>query len=238
MIYSVQAAQAAFPELSKQFVVIGHSQGGVAAWAAAQRQAIKPVEGCLGAVAVSPATTILDLPDPFSSLLGAAILTGVGSVFPEFDPRDVLTADGAQRMDLVTAAGGCSATSFSLLVGVDLLKVHWKENAYIKTYQSMSANGGKKMDGPLLVLHGERDNILSVQMTINAVNKTAELFPDSQLDLILLPGISDVPALTSSQRLWMDWIGDGFAHKAVERGCKRSALVHARPAASYQPELN
>jgi hypothetical protein len=37
VIYSVQAARAAFPELSKQFVVMGHSQGGGAAWTAAQR---------------------------------------------------------------------------------------------------------------------------------------------------------------------------------------------------------
>lgn len=38
LVYSAQAAQAAFHELSKQFVVVGHSLGGGAAWAVAQRQ--------------------------------------------------------------------------------------------------------------------------------------------------------------------------------------------------------
>lgn len=41
IFYGVKAAQQAFPELSQNFVVIGHSQGGGAAWAVAQRQAEK-----------------------------------------------------------------------------------------------------------------------------------------------------------------------------------------------------
>jgi pimeloyl-ACP methyl ester carboxylesterase len=59
LFYGVEAAQAAFPQLlSKEFVVVGHSLGGGAAWAAAERQAQKPVNGYLGAVAGSPATNI------------------------------------------------------------------------------------------------------------------------------------------------------------------------------------
>ena len=43
IFYSVQAAQAAFKELSQQFVLFGHSQGGGIVWAAAARQAAHPV---------------------------------------------------------------------------------------------------------------------------------------------------------------------------------------------------
>ena len=53
-VQAAQAAQAAFPKLSKNFVVFGHSQGGVAAWGAAQRQAVIPVQGYLGSIAASP----------------------------------------------------------------------------------------------------------------------------------------------------------------------------------------
>lgn len=42
---SIQAAQAAFPALSKRFVLMGHSQGGGAAWAAAQCQACLQIVG-------------------------------------------------------------------------------------------------------------------------------------------------------------------------------------------------
>ncbi|KAL8709555.1 MAG: hypothetical protein Q9225_007428, partial [Loekoesia sp. 1 TL-2023] len=48
VFYAVQAAQTAFKSLTKRFVVVGHSLGGGVAWAAAQRQAVRPVEGYLG----------------------------------------------------------------------------------------------------------------------------------------------------------------------------------------------
>ena len=58
LIYAVQAAQTAFPGLSKRFVTMGHSQGGGAAWAVAQRQTTEPVEGYLGTIAGSPVTSV------------------------------------------------------------------------------------------------------------------------------------------------------------------------------------
>ncbi|KAL8881370.1 MAG: hypothetical protein Q9192_007811, partial [Flavoplaca navasiana] len=61
IVFGVQAAQQAVLKLSPNFAVLGHSQGGGAAWAVAQRQAQKPVKGYLRAVAVSPITNILEL---------------------------------------------------------------------------------------------------------------------------------------------------------------------------------
>ena len=86
VVFSVLAAQMAFPELSKQFVVVGHSQGGGAAWAVAQRQAVRPIKGYLGGVAISPTTSIFDLSEPFGSVLATAMLPGIASVYPDFDP--------------------------------------------------------------------------------------------------------------------------------------------------------
>lgn len=59
LAYAIQAAQTAFPKLSRQFVVMGQSQGGGVAWSSAQRQVQTPVPGYLGTVAVSPFTDIL-----------------------------------------------------------------------------------------------------------------------------------------------------------------------------------
>ncbi|KAL9628355.1 MAG: hypothetical protein Q9204_005941 [Flavoplaca sp. TL-2023a] len=69
IVFGVQAAQQAFLKLSPNFVVLGHSQGGGAAWAVVQRQAQKPVKGYLGAVAVSPITNILELPSSSHDLV-------------------------------------------------------------------------------------------------------------------------------------------------------------------------
>ena len=61
LIYSKAAARAAFPELSKKFLLIGHSQGGGAVWVAAQKLADEPVEGHLGTVAGQAFETYLKI---------------------------------------------------------------------------------------------------------------------------------------------------------------------------------
>jgi pimeloyl-ACP methyl ester carboxylesterase len=236
VIYGVQAAQSAFPELSQKFVVVGHSQGGGAAWAAAQRQALDPVEGYLGAVAVAPVTKVLAEPDP--SLLVGAMLPGIAALFPNFQPKDILTPEGAERLDLIAQIGGCVATGFTLLTGVQLLKSDWSDNPFVQEYQRLTVNGGKKIEGPLLVIHGEADSSLSVEGSTKAVKETLELFPSSQLDFVRLPGISHVPALTASQRLWMDWIGDRFAGLKADPKHNGTKLASTRSISSYQPELN
>ncbi len=238
VFYLTQAAQTAFPELSKQFVVIGHSQGGGVAWACAQRQAIEPVHGYLGAVAVSPLTRALEQPEPIRSLVGVSMIPAVTATYPEFQPEEILTAEGKQRLDLLRQIDGCIASSVSLLVGAQLLKSDWTENPFVQKFQQMVINGGKKIEGPLLVIHGEMDVQLSVDVTTNAVNKTMELFPSSQLEYVRLPGVSHVPALNAAQRLWMDWIADRFANVATKPYCKDFELISTRPTTSYQPELN
>ncbi|KAL8751124.1 MAG: hypothetical protein Q9199_006634 [Rusavskia elegans] len=124
LFYSVQAAQAAFPQLSKQSVIMGHSQGGGAAWAAAQRQAVHPVPGYLGAVAGSPVTDLFKLPPrgPLFSILTTFVLYALQSLYPEFDYRDVLTEQAAKRWELYLQLKAGDGVAFSLLLGIDLLK--------------------------------------------------------------------------------------------------------------------
>lgn len=236
LLYSVLAAQKAFPELSNQFVVLGHSQGGGACWAFAQLNAVQPIDGYLGSIAVAPITTISEQNDPFRAMLTVATFRVLQSIFPEFKPEDILTADGAQRVDLMQRIGGNTASGMSLLMGVELLKPDWTQNAFVKKFESLVSNGGKNIEGPLLVIHGEADPLLSSAATIAAVDKTAELFPSAQIQHISLPGVTHVPALFASQRIWMDWIADRFAGKKVDRHLQRSVVSSARPV--VQSELN
>lgn len=94
--YAVQAAQMAFPEVSKWFVVMGNPQGG----GAAQRQALEPVDGYLGALSISPVTQVLDLSEngnPFIPILGLFVIPGISGVFSAFDPLDILNPVSAER---------------------------------------------------------------------------------------------------------------------------------------------
>ncbi|MCJ1240567.1 hypothetical protein MMC14_008571 [Varicellaria rhodocarpa] len=244
VLYSVQAAQAAFPELSKHFIVIGQSQGGGAAWSAAQRQVIEPVDGYLGAIAVSPVTKILDEGHPILSTLGIGILPSLSSLFPAFKPSDILTPDGVKRFDTISRMGGGIASGLTLIMGgdnndVQLLKPTWTENPHVQEFQSLTANdGSKSIAGPLLVIHGESDLSLSVDATTAAVERTMNRFPESQIEYVRLPGVSHSAALTASQPLWMDWIAERFAGLTV-MGKKADGVVRpGRPVESYQEELN
>ncbi|KAL8886214.1 MAG: hypothetical protein Q9215_006050 [Flavoplaca cf. flavocitrina] len=97
IVFGVQAAQQAFLKLSSNFVVLGHSQGGGAAWAVAQRQAQNPVKGYLGAVAASPITNILELPTSSHNLapvLSIFATPTMQQLFPDFDHKDFFTDKG------------------------------------------------------------------------------------------------------------------------------------------------
>lgn len=236
VVYSVEAAQTAFPELSKEFVVIGHSQGGGAAWATAQRQVTQPVPGYLGAVAISPVSNILEEPNLILPMIVAALYPGLALAFPEFTLNDTFTPDGEK----IVEAAPQNEASFNKLIFLlwegKILQPNWRQNSFLRGYHSLVSNGGKKIGGPLLVIHGESDPSLSSQVTTDAVKKTAERFPSSQLEYVLLPYVEHGPALAASQRLWMDWIADRFAGREVKPFCQRSMLPHARPGLSYQVE--
>ncbi|KAK8910762.1 hypothetical protein ACHAO1_006304 [Botrytis cinerea] len=244
VVYSVQAARQAFPQLSQSFVVVGHSQGGGAAWATAEKNALSPITGYLGAVAVSPATNVLENPDPIVTILGAAMAPGTASAFPDFRFEDIFTPEGLQTMQTLLRIEGCSAVGNNLLIRPaltgNLLQPNWKANPWVKKYNLITKSGGRRILGPLLVVHGEDDPLLKFELTVNAVNATVSLYPSSQLEFLRLPNTSHVPALTGSQRVWMDWIADRFSGLEVESFNENSTstAVLARPASAYAPELN
>ena len=238
IVHSVTAARAAFPELSQDFVVIGHSQGGGAACSAAQRAALTLIPGYLGAVAVSPYTNLLELELGLCKTLTAAISSGVASAFPEFNPQDLLTAEGQKRLDIIYQTSAATHSMLALLVGADLLKPNWRENVHLQQYVALTSNGGKAIKGRLLITHGTLDPLLSVGVVENAIKRTVDLFPSSQIEYASLFNVTHLSALQASQRLRMDWIGDRFARREVQSGCRSYELPCARPDASRQMDPN
>lgn len=204
VIHSVTAARAAFPELSKRFVVIGHSQGEGAAWAVAQKAAANPIPSYLGAIAISPYTNFLIEESAFSPRIGAAMCRGIASSFPDFDPREILTPEGEKRVSLMFQLDAGTAAAIALFHDADLVKPGWKENHHIRNHGSMTSSGGKPIRGPLLVIHGEADPMNSAAAVQIAIENTANLFPSAQIKSVWLPDVKHAPALGASQHLWMD----------------------------------
>ena len=237
VVHSVTAAQAAFPELSKSFVVIGHSQGGGAAWAIAQKAALTSIPGYLGAISVSPYTNILELYNKFIDFIPAFFCPGLTAMFPDFKPEDMLTAEGRKRLDMVHGNSLGTASAFTFLSGAEVIKPDWRENKHMQQYLALTSNGGKPIQGPLLIIHGSSDPILDPPVIDQAVKKTAELFPSWQIEYVKLPDVTHVSALPASQRLWIDWSADRFAGRPVEPIFRSYEFSCARPATLQQPDV-
>ena len=241
IIYSVGAAQQAFAELSKSFVVIGQSQGGGAAWACSQRQAIKPVDGYRGAVAVSPPTKVLDESGEFGPLLGIGICPTVAATDPNFEMATVLSQAGLQYWDTVGKIGADMATAAALYLGtvqtgVELLKPHWKNNEHLQRFQERTHNGGKAIGGPLLVIHGESDTRVAGTVVSKAVEETVRLHPSSQLTYLTLPEVTHAPALPAAQRIWIQWIASRFDQASLNFDFKHAKIIPTRAPSHYHKD--
>ncbi|KAL8700248.1 MAG: hypothetical protein Q9201_005545 [Fulgogasparrea decipioides] len=238
VFYAAQAAQEAFPRLTSEFVVMGHSQGGGAAWGAAQRQAIRPVKGYLGSIAISPVTNALELPQTYNPLidcLGAFMTPGMQTLFPEFQPKSLFTDIGWERWQTYTKMRAGMPVGIALLVGMQLMKQDWRNDSYVKEYVKLTANGGAKIEGPLYVIQGEDDPNMAFSTTTSAVHRLSRGYPDSQLEYLTLPGIDHVPAMFASQRNWLDWIAKRFAGVPVKAGFQRSQVPPTpQPMSAYQ----
>ena len=241
LFFSVQAAQSAFTTLSKRFVIVGHSQGGGAAWGAAQRQASRPVEGYLGAIAGSPVTNVPDLvrlSGISHGAFGMLIANGLLDIFPTFKMSNFLTAAGIRLFSLVSEIQGCDSVVLESFGDPGLYQPAWYESLDAKKFSNLTRNGGQPIGGPMLVLQGEADLAVLPQVTNQAVNSTCAYYPKSQLQYLTYPGVTHAPVMSASQVTWLDWIADRFAGKAIPYGCNTSRVPSARKYSEYQVEQN
>lgn len=242
LFYAVQAARSAFPSFSKRFVVMGHSQGGGAAWAAAVRQAQKPVKGYLGAIVGSPVTSLIGLIETggVSANAGAAafIARTLTNRYSGFKLSDVLTPAGIGRLNLMAEIQGCFSTAAELFADEDLVYLNWTKNARVREYDSRTNPAERRFAGPMLVLQGEGDHAVPVSVTTRYVDKTCTAYPESQLEYKRFEGVTHVPVMFASQRMWLDFIEARFRGDAMKRGCERNTYTSARPYKYYQKQQN
>lgn len=255
LFYAVQAAQVAFVEkLSKEFVVMGHSQGGNAAWAAAVRQHQNPVDGYLGAVAGSPVTNLTGL----FSTLGQAVppqlpmlaAQAVQAFNPEFNLSSMLTSQGLARFDLAKTVSMCNSAVGELLADFPasdngaLLRQNWSTLPDIVHYlDATNGPGNLPTSGPMLVLQGTSDPAVPYQFTDIAVAETCAINGDQGIQYARFEGVSHVPVLFAGRRIWLDWLAQRFGSVGGQEGISTNACVTTNytsapwPVENYQKEL-
>jgi len=237
--YSIPAAQKAFPELSKRFVVIGSSEGGLAAWGFAEKLVSEPMDGHLGTIALSPVTRVLNLPAT-GAIVPLLILMMAPSLianFPDFKPEQIFTPEGQQSLDTYVALKGCNTVLYNIQ-SANILKHGWQNNTSVQNYQKIAAVGGKRISGPMLVIQGGVDPIVYPQSVTDAVNETVKADPSAKIEYHLLPNVSHAPAMYAGLQIYLDWVAARFSGQLVKPGFSRFDPQPVRPAAAQQLEAN
>jgi alpha-beta hydrolase superfamily lysophospholipase len=225
VVNSVPAAHAAVPDLSQKWLVVGHSQGGLASLGVAELEGEIKDPNFLGTVALAGAS---DLQDSINAVLKAKLpvlngliafwVYGVKTVYPELDLKDVLTNKVLTIYD-TAVEDGCSAASgaFTALPTDEILQPGWNDNRYIRQFLVRDRPGAQSTYGPLLLVGGGDDPLFTESAGLKIFQRLCAA--GGQIQHKVYPGLSHDPVVYGSFRDQMDWIAARFAGSPAPSDC-------------------
>jgi len=163
VIYSVPAARAAVAELGRKWVVIGHSQGGAAAWSVAEIEATLHDADYLGAVSVAGAgdikaiLTAMGDPGSAAAYYMDYMAYAIHVLSPSFQPSDMLVGEALKRYPSVTRKGCWNYAYASFLDASPgpVVKPGWDRTPGAERFFKTDELGVAPIARPLLVIAGE-----------------------------------------------------------------------------------
>ena len=233
VIYSIPAAHAAVPSLARRWVVIGHSQGGLAAWSVAEMQATLRDPNYLGTISVAPAadlkSIITNMGEPHSSavyyLPYMAYAMHVRT--PSFKPSDMLTGEALKRYADVTTQG-CWNYAYAAFVKAPagpVLKQGWDRLPAATRLFEEATLGQAPTAGPMFVIAGEADESVPFA-PLRAVAERA-CRNGSALTFRSYPGLDHDPTMDKSTPDQLAWVRDRLAGKPTLGNC--ASLAKSSP---------
>jgi pimeloyl-ACP methyl ester carboxylesterase len=225
VIYSVAAARTAVPALGRKWVVIGHSQGGLAAWSVAEMQASLHDSDYLGAVSVAGAADLkavlsrMGEPGSDAAFYLTYMAYAIHVQSPGFKPEDMLTGVALERYADVTTKGCWSYAYASFLNAPpgSVVKTGWEKSAAAEQFFKTNELGSAPIGGPMLVIAGEADQTVPLA----SLRATAQRACANGVALTFrsYPGLDHDPTMDHSTPDQLAWVRDRFAGKASTSNC-------------------
>jgi len=225
VINSVPAARAAVPHLSKKWLVVGHSQGGLSSLGVAQLEAEIKDPNFLGAVSLAGAS---DLEDGINAVEQAKLpvlnglvafwIYGVKTLYPDLNLNDILT-NKAFAIYNESVDDGCSAASgfFAALPTDQMLLPGWEHNKYIQQFLARNQPGKRPTYGPLFLVGGGDDILFTESAGRKIFQRLCSGGGRNQRNVY--PGLGHDPLVYGSLRDQLDWIAARFAGKPAPSNC-------------------
>ena len=222
VIYSVEGARAAVPGLSSRWVSVGIGEGANAAIAVAELEAGLQDTNYLGSVAIPGLDDPADryaLSQPASPYDRPLLLAyGIKTVFPDFDPKQVLTEKGlAAYPELQQSCGEVAGDSKPR--ASEMVKANWVSNRFVTEYFERNVLGQKAAKAPILVIAGELDSTIPLRTTNELVARMCK-----QGDQVRFEEYSQSDAahvFGDSVRNQISWIEARFAAQPAKSTCTK-----------------
>lgn len=230
VLNAIPAARSAVPELARDWVAIGHSQGGTAVLHVTELERRLGDKNFLGAISLAPPTDLTAMwhaptpaGDPASGYL-AIIASGIRAADPTFNYEDMLTPLGMAKLGVIRGeACLLAATStYGKVRATSILQPGWADSLAVKRFSEANRPDIKAGNASVLVLQGLADSVISPAMTERSVDRMCR--QGAVIDYRTYPGMDHEPLIDASFRDQIDWLRDRFAHRPAH-GCGAPAAL-------------
>lgn len=240
-VFSLVAARKQLGDiLSKEYVVIGQSEGGMVAWRTNERLAMEGQDALfeagtfLGSVAIAPSMQPFDLIEDFFESQNIAdsagivlfLLQSLSGLYPDqIRLEDWFTPVALSRAKLSREA--CVYGAYYLFTGLNITETYtntsWTRHpAALDWRKTYMREGIHPLSAPLMIVQGGADFLVFPNSTEKAYNQTCDNFPASSVILSEYSGADHDVVTTAAQRDYMAWVADRFDGVSAPVGCSRS----------------
>jgi pimeloyl-ACP methyl ester carboxylesterase len=221
VINSIPAARAAVPQLGRKWVALGTSEGSMAVAALAELENEVRDANYLGGIAI---LGVAETKDDYQRLDHESrhhalvfLAYGIKTVYPEFQPGDMLTEKALALYHQVEEDYG-NADIAPEVAAAEVLKPNWEDNKYVKQYFARNTLGQRSAYGPLLVISGEADPALPATTTAQVIARMCKQGDRIQFEKYPNPE----PALLAGNSVMaqITWIRARFAGGQAPDNCR------------------
>jgi len=219
VVNSIPAARAAAPQVGARWIAIGSSLGANVAVGVAEMEGKLRDPNYLGSIAISGLVDAMsedrskDLPFRTFALLAY----GIKTVYPDFDPNDMLAKDAVPAYQQVVDSCD-SLSSSSQSAEIEMLNPKWRSNRFVEQFFTRNTLGETPAYGPLLVIADDQDPAVPSSLAAQVVARMCrqgdavqfEMFSDPQPGLVLGDSVRDQ----------MVWIQARLAGRPASKNCR------------------
>ncbi|KAB8234174.1 hypothetical protein ETB97_007501 [Aspergillus alliaceus] len=228
--------------ITHEWVVVGHSEGGMTAWRVNERERYNATGGFLGAVSGAPALRPLSLipqswrlagDGPVHDVVSIFVLQSISRLYELVKLEDYISDIVASRIPL--AQQGCLAAGGVVYGNLTLPELYkntsWIEHPDVVDWQKrFNGAGPYELAAPMLVLQGTGDELVYANLTEWDYDQTCKTFPHSMMQLYMYPELNHDFAFIAGQAQYLPWVKDRFEHVSLTQACNKTTVGLSGPA--------